>query len=158
MTAVTLARSVGITENAVRKIESGDSKEPRLSTGLRIAEVFGVSPLVLTGKNGGARVHGGPDLAVVIRKIRDLRDRLRKSGVEHPYVFGSVARGDAESTSDIDVMVEPAPDREFSLIDLGTVDEVLGASFPSRVDVLTLKTIQKSRFARESLEDAVLVF
>src|SRR5579863_2764811 len=158
LTADALARSVGITENAIRKIESGESKEPRFSTGLRMAAVLGVSPLQLTGGVNGRQVGSGPDLARVIKRIRGVRKRLEKFGVKHVSIFGSVARGDARSTSDIDVVVEPATGDQFSLIDLGSVDEVLAEALQSRVDVLTLGTIRSSRFAAEALRDAVVVF
>ena len=39
-----LARRVGLTEAAIRQLESGRTSEARLTAGLRIAEVLGVDP------------------------------------------------------------------------------------------------------------------
>ena len=107
---------MGITENAVRKLESGDSKEPRFSTGLRIADALAVTPYQLCGKVGGKRT-GGPELASVVRALREAREPLQERGVEHVSVFGSVARGDATVKSDIDLMIEPTAKRRFSPFD-----------------------------------------
>ena len=47
-----------------------------------------------------------PDLRSVLETLRAHEADLRGMGVSHAAVFGSVARGDAGSGSDIDVMVE----------------------------------------------------
>jgi transcriptional regulator with XRE-family HTH domain len=50
LSVLALARVAGIGENAVRKIESGDSKQPSFTTGVRIAKALGVSPWELAGE------------------------------------------------------------------------------------------------------------
>jgi len=57
-----------------------------------------------------------PKLAEVIAKLRAHAPELRKRGVEHLYVFGSVARGDARVDSDVDVAIDVDPDSRFSLV------------------------------------------
>jgi len=47
-----------------------------------------------------------PDLQSVLDKLRDHERELRRLGVLHAAVFGSVARGENRADSDIDVMVE----------------------------------------------------
>jgi uncharacterized protein len=46
---------------------------------------------------------------------------LRSRGVTALYVFGSVARGEAGSASDVDFIVDYDPVSEFNLIDLAGV-------------------------------------
>ena len=77
--------------------------------------------------------------------IRDKRDAILSiaamHGAHNVRVFGSVARGGAGPTSDIDVLVDLEPGR--SLLDLGglliDLQELLG----SRVDVVTEQGLRK---------------
>jgi predicted nucleotidyltransferase len=57
----------------------------------------------------------------VIRTIRAHESELRVLGVSLLWLFGSVARGDARSDSDVDVLIDIAPTRKFSLLDLAQV-------------------------------------
>ncbi len=43
-----------------------------------------------------------------IARLRSIEPELRAFGVEHLYLFGSVARNEAHGGSDLDVFVEPA--------------------------------------------------
>ena len=157
LTADALARSVGITENALRKLEAGDSKEPRFSTGLRLAIALDAQPqMLLHGLR--TRTSGAPDLAGIIRAIRLVRPKLEELGVAHLSIFGSVARGDATVRSDVDVVVEPKSEVTFSLVDVGLVSDSLQEALPITVDVHTLNTIRLARFGQEALEEAVSVF
>ena len=56
-------------------------------------------------------------------------------GAYNIRVFGSVARGEANAESDIDLLVDMEPDR--SLFDLGMLKEDLEELLGRRVDVLT---------------------
>jgi uncharacterized protein len=55
--------------------------------------------------------------------LNDVRQRLaaeepelRRRGVRHLALFGSIARGENRANSDVDVAVEIEPGRSFSLI------------------------------------------
>ena len=58
-----------------------------------------------------------------------LRLALEARGIAHAGLFGSVARGEANAASDIDVVVTPAPKKRLDLIDLGSVQTLLDESF-----------------------------
>jgi predicted nucleotidyltransferase len=62
-----------------------------------------------------------PKLAEVVAKLREHAPELRTRGVRHLYVFGSVARGDAQIDSDVDLAIDVDPTSDFSLITLGSV-------------------------------------
>jgi uncharacterized protein len=157
-TAAELARKAGVTENAIRKLEAGDSREPRFTTALRIADALGVAPSFIGGRLSGTRGKGSTDLALVIRQIRECQQALIQRGVAHVRIFGSVARGAAGPNSDIDVIVEPAQGTHFTLFDLQATRQILARALDRNVDVVTGGTIQRSDFADSAQLEAVSAF
>jgi predicted nucleotidyltransferase len=63
-----------------------------------------------------------------------------QNGVKRLRVFGSVARGTEDEQSDIDFLVELAPDR--SLLDLGNFLYEVRSLLGKEVDVVTEKGLQ----------------
>jgi predicted nucleotidyltransferase len=55
-------------------------------------------------------------LNAVRQQLAAEEPELRRRGVRHLAVFGSIARGDDRPDSDVDVAVEIEPNRSFSLI------------------------------------------
>ena len=55
-------------------------------------------------------------LDTVCERLAAVEPELRGRGVRHLAVFGSVARGDDSSDSDVDLAVEIEAGRSFSLI------------------------------------------
>ncbi|MBF0393049.1 MAG: nucleotidyltransferase domain-containing protein [Alphaproteobacteria bacterium] len=51
-----------------------------------------------------------------MRRIKAEEFELRRRGIVHLSLFGSLARGDGRAGSDIDIAVEVEPGRSFSLI------------------------------------------
>jgi len=72
----------------------------------------------------------------------------------NPRVFGSVASGDDHDGSDIDILVDPAPD--MTLLDLGAIRYELRALLGVDVDVLTPKSLPL-KFRQRVLSEAVPV-
>ena len=157
ITALALASQVGVTENAIRKIESGSSAEPRFSTGVRIAQALRTDPadllpaFVRTAANA-------PRLDDIVGAINRCRPELERRGVSHVSIFGSVARGESSAKSDVDVVIDVARGRRFSLFDQIEIGELLQDVLLARVDVLTRKTLRRTSFARAALAQAVRVF
>jgi predicted nucleotidyltransferase len=156
MTAAGLATAAGVTENAVRKIESGDSSEPRFLTGVRMACALGISPLILAGE--AVAGSGAPELALVIRSIRSIREQLEAEGIEHVDIFGSVARGDATAESDIDLILSPRPGARFDLFNLNGAANLVEDLVNRKVDVVTKRTAETSKRLAGVLEDSVRAF
>ncbi len=76
----------------------------------------------------------------------------RSHGARNVRVFGSVARGEDDAQSDIDLLVELAPGR--SLFDLGGIQFELETLLGRNVDVVTehgLKPRIRERVLRESV-------
>ena len=82
---------------------------------------------------------------------------LRACGVTALHVFGSVARGDPHSTSDVDVIIDYDPQSEFNLIDLAGVHRRLSERLGMKVDVVTRDGIHR-RIRDRVLKEAVRVF
>lgn len=76
------------------------------------------------------------DAAAVIATLRAHRAELAALGIAHAGVFGSVARGEAGPDSDIDVLIDFAPDRVPDLFTYVGIREQVAALFPGRVDVI----------------------
>jgi predicted nucleotidyltransferase len=92
----------------------------------------------------------------VRRLIEPEASALRSRGVTALYVFGSVARGEASSTSDIDVIVDYDPASEFNLIDLAGVHRRLSECLGASVDVVTRSGIHR-RIRERVLNEAVRI-
>jgi predicted nucleotidyltransferase len=75
-----------------------------------------------------------PSLEELRRRREDIAAVARRRGVTTVYVFGSVARGDAEDDSDIDLLVEFEPGR--SLLDQVHLIDELSQLLEVPVDVV----------------------
>lgn len=159
LTASQLASVAGVTEDAIRKIESGSSRQPSFATGLEIARALGVSPLVLA--YGESEKTGilttGDALASSIRTLRTSRAELEALGVVGASVFGSVARGDATPSSDVDVLIETRPDAPFSLLTKARIRILLKDRFGRVADVVTRRNVEGTNVAH-ILGEAVRAF
>ena len=88
-----------------------------------------------------------------LRKNRDAILRLAaKHGARNVRVFGSLARGEADENSDIDLVVEL--DRGRSLLDLGGLQYELQEMLGCRVDVVTERSL-RARVRQRLLQEAV---
>jgi predicted nucleotidyltransferase len=61
----------------------------------------------------------------VLAALRDEAHRLRGLGITQLSLFGSMARGEIDSSSDVDLLVEIDPASHFSLFELVDLQETL---------------------------------
>ena len=71
----------------------------------------------------------------ILRTLKDAEIALREQGVAHAALFGSAARGEAGPESDIDIMVEIAPDAELGVFEYVAVVNRIKDLFAIPVDV-----------------------
>jgi predicted nucleotidyltransferase len=79
--------------------------------------------------------------------LRANEPDLRAKGVLHAAIFGSLARGDARTESDVDVMVDLDPDRRLSLFDVVRIQHDLEDLLQVKVDLAQAKALR--RFIKE---------
>lgn len=86
-----------------------------------------------------------PQSEDVQAELKALEKPLRQRGLTALALFGSTARGTARFDSDIDVLIDVAPNVSFSLVDLVSVKDFLEDRLGRTVDVVT----------REGLDPAI---
>jgi predicted nucleotidyltransferase len=90
--------------------------------------------------------------ALLRQKRQEMLRIASKYGARKVRVFGSVARGEADASSDVDFLVELEAGR--SLLDLGGLQFELEALLGHKVDVATergLKPRMRDRVLREAI-------
>jgi predicted nucleotidyltransferase len=73
----------------------------------------------------------------IIEKLKEREADLRAQGVTHAALFGSVARGEQRSDSDIDIMVDLDPAIVVTIFDYAGVKDFISDMFDSPVDVVS---------------------
>lgn len=100
---------------------------------------------------------GQERLDFVLQTLRAHADEYRSLGVAHMAVFGSVARGEAGEDSDVDLVVDIAPDAHLTLFDLMDIQERSEELVGTEVDVVTSRSL-RPRMAANVTREAVRVF
>jgi uncharacterized protein len=91
-----------------------------------------------------------PTLPQVLSVLHAHEAELRRRGVCHAAVFGSVARGDARSGSDIDVLVDLDPQQPIGLFEYARIKLYIAELLGGSADVINRKTL------KPLLRDAIL--
>jgi predicted nucleotidyltransferase len=93
----------------------------------------------------------------VLKALRDHESDLRRFGVAHAAVFGSVARGEAAPSSDIDVLVELDETRPIGVFEYARLKLYVSELFDRPSDVVNRRTL-KPMLRASILHDAVHAF
>lgn len=93
----------------------------------------------------------------VIESIRSLESALREKGVIGIGLFGSVARDEATSESDVDILLDILRDEGFSLLDLVHIQHMLSDHLGCPVDVVT-SPVRNGELAEEIGRDFIRAF
>lgn len=88
------------------------------------------------------------DTQTVLTRLTVAQPQLETLGVQSLALFGSVARGEARPTSDVDILVEFA--RPVGLFEFVRVKHALEAILGCKVDLVTPDAL------RESMRAAIL--
>jgi predicted nucleotidyltransferase len=88
-----------------------------------------------------------------IAKLKAHEAELKQIGVQHLYLFGSTARGEARKDSDVDLFFDYTKG-EFGLFQLMEVKEVAAKILGRKADVMTRDSLHKT--LRAGIEAAAL--
>ncbi len=75
------------------------------------------------------------DTREVLRILREHEGELKSSGILHLRVFGSVARGESSSVSDIDLLVDFDHSKRVTLVTVGRLQSRLADLLGAHVDL-----------------------
>jgi uncharacterized protein len=90
-----------------------------------------------------------------ISRLSQHEADLKRLGVEHPYMFGSTARGEAKEGSDVDLFFDERG--KLGLFELMDVKEYAASILGRKADIMTRDSLHKT-LRRQIEETAVLVF
>ena len=93
----------------------------------------------------------------IIRTLQTHEAPLRSRGVCHAALFGSAARGETHSESDIDVVVELDPAAKISAFDYADIVGYIQSLFTSPVDVSN-RNMLKPHVRPSAERDAIAAF
>jgi uncharacterized protein len=143
-TQTELAARAGTSQPAVNRYERGAAL-PSLPTLERLVRAAGRSLVVETSpRPRPGLVSARSGIGAVASVLRLERARILQAAVEHGArnvrVFGSVARGEEHGASDVDLLVDLAPER--TLLDLVGLRLALEDLLVIDVDVTTLDMLK----------------
>jgi uncharacterized protein len=93
----------------------------------------------------------------VISKLREHRAELTAAGIVHLRVFGSVARGEATDSSDVDLVAEFDHQKKLTLLDMVGLENRLSELLQVKVDLTPAETM-KQHVRTTADKEAVLAF
>ena len=93
----------------------------------------------------------------ILDRLRQNERALREHGVIHAALFGSRARGDNRPDSDIDIMIDIAPEAVRDIYAYVGLKDYIAELFADRVDVVDRQALKS--YVRPTAEsDAVYAF
>ncbi len=96
------------------------------------------------------------DRESVIRTLRAHEAELRAEGISHVYLFGSVARGEADEKSDVDLFYDYDSDR-FGFLQFMKIRELAPEIVGAPVDIMSRNGIHPL-IRDEVIAEAIQVF
>ena len=97
------------------------------------------------------------DREQIIATLRKHENELRRRGVLRAALFGSVARGQTNANSDIDILVDLAPAAPIGVFEYVGLTQYIGDLFPVPVDVANHARL-KPNIRPQAERDAVYAF
>ena len=100
---------------------------------------------------------GTPDQKRIVAQLRRFEPELRREGIRHLGLFGSVARGEATPESDVDVLVTFDPKAKIGLFKLSGLGRRIGEILKRPVDLVPEDSL-KDHVRPSALKDKIEVF
>jgi uncharacterized protein len=97
------------------------------------------------------------DQRFVIEKLRYHERELKAAGILHIQVFGSVARNEATTVSDVDLLADFDKSKRMTLVKVGSLQSRLSAILGARVDLSSTEWMREP-VKSKALREAVIAF
>jgi uncharacterized protein len=97
------------------------------------------------------------DQRFVIEKLRYHERELKAAGILHIQVFGSVARNEATTVSDVDLLADFDKSRRMTLVKVGSLQSRLSDMLGARVDLSSTEWMREP-VKSKALREAVIAF
>jgi uncharacterized protein len=97
------------------------------------------------------------DTQDAIATLRRYEADLRARGIRHAGIFGSVARGENRSDSDLDIIIDIEPDAHVTVFDYVGLKEYIAGLFEGPVDVVSREAL-KPHVGPAVTADAIYAF
>ena len=95
----------------------------------------------------------------VISRLRQAEPKLREFGVAALYLFGSHARDEDRTDSDVDVFVDPASDADFGFLKYMDAYETIRKSVGEDIEIGYSTREGLSPYIRKDIEsEAIRIF
>ena len=108
--------------------------------------------------SGGSLWHSGDmDRGSVLQTLRQHEPELQAAGILHLRLFGSVARGDSSSHSDVDLIADFDRSMRLTLFDMARLEGRLSDLLGGKVDLSPAGSM-KERVRARALREAVHAF
>ncbi len=97
------------------------------------------------------------DQRFVIEKLRHHEPELKAAGILHISVFGSVARNEATTVSDVDLLADFDKSKRMTLVKVGSLQSRLSDMLGARVDLSSTDWMREP-VKSKALSEAVIAF
>ena len=101
--------------------------------------------------------NSGMDKRFVIERLRHHERELKAAGILHIRVFGSVARNEASTVSDVDLLADFDQSTRMTLVKVGSLQSRLSRMLGARVDLSSTEWMREP-VKSKALREAVIAF
>lgn len=96
--------------------------------------------------------NGAMNRETALAQLRPMENDLRRQGLSALFLFGSVARDEASTSSDVDLLFDVPADVRFSLFDQARIQSDLADALHVGVDLVPLEALKPNLRARIEAE------
>jgi len=97
------------------------------------------------------------DRQQIIETLRSYQRELQAAGIVHLRIFGSVARGESSSASDIDLLADFDQSKRLTLVTIGSLQSLLTRILGVNVDLSSSEWLREPVRSKANHE-AILAF
>lgn len=97
------------------------------------------------------------DSEAVLTCLRRHQNELQNRGILHAAVFGSVARGEANEASDLDILIEINPEFPLDIYTYANLKRYIANLFPISTDVVNQAAL-KQGISVQAQKEALYAF